>query len=177
MVLKEKRVAILVEKMYEDLELWYPKIRLEEAGAHVTLVGMEKTTYPSKHGYPATVEMTVNEAELQDWEALIIPGGYAPDRLRRYPDIIRFVREQYHQGTLVATICHGPWVLISAQIVAGKKMTCFFAIKDDVINAGAHYVDAPVVVDDNLITSRHPFDLPHFCRAIIQYLSQPSGAR
>ncbi|NOX36734.1 MAG: type 1 glutamine amidotransferase [Calditrichaeota bacterium] len=172
MKLNGKRVGILVEKLYEDLELWYPKIRLEEEGAEVKLIGMETTTYPSKHGYPAKADLTVYDAELQEWDGLIIPGGYAPDHLRRYTEMIRFVRDQHQKGALIATICHGPWVLISAEIVAGKKMTCFFAIKDDLINAGAQYVDEPVVVDGNLISSRHPHDLPYFGRAIIDYLAR-----
>lgn len=172
MELKNCRVAILVDMLYEDLELWYPKIRLEEEGATVHLVGMQRKTYQSKHGYPATAEMTVEEALPGTWDGIIIPGGYAPDHLRRHPEMVAFVRSHFQRGVLVATICHAPWLAISAGIVRGKRMTGFFAIKDDMVNAGAHYVDEPVVRDGNLISSRHPGDLGAFCRAIIGYLRE-----
>ncbi len=172
MLLKGKKVAILVEKLYEDLELWYPYYRLKEESATVELVGPEKEVYLSKHNYPAKASLSVHEAESQQWDAIVIPGGYAPDHLRRHPEILRFVKQQFQNGTLVATICHAPWVAISAEIVSGKTMTGFFAIRDDIINAGAKYVDQPVVVDGQLISSRHPNDLPEFCRAIINRLSE-----
>ncbi len=169
-VLSGKRIAILLEILYEDLELWYPKIRLEEEGAEVSLVAMERRTYQGKHGYPASPDLLIHQARDIQWDAVLIPGGYAPDHIRRHPEMIEFVREQYQKGALVATICHAPWVAISAGIVRGKRMTGFFAVKDDIINAGAEYVDEPVVVDGQLISSRHPKDLPYFCRAIIEHL-------
>ena len=172
MLLKGKKIAILVEKLYEDLELWYPYYRFKEEGATVNLVGPEKEVYLSKHNYPAKATLSVHDAESQTWDAIIIPGGYAPDHLRRHPEILRFVKHQFEQGIPVATICHAPWVAISAEIVMGKEMTGYFSIKDDIINAGAKYVDKPVVVDGNLISSRHPNDLPDFCRAIIRRLSE-----
>ncbi len=170
--LSGKRIAILVETLYEDLELWYPKIRLEEEGAEVHLIGMEKKVYTGKRGYPVTPDMMVSRAAGEKWDGIIIPGGYAPDHIRRHPEMIRFVKEQFEQGAMVATICHAPWVAISAGIVKGKRMTGFFAVKDDIVNAGAEYLDEPVVVDGQLISSRHPNDLGYFCRAIIEYLSQ-----
>ncbi len=172
MLLKGKKIAILVEKLYEDLELWYPRYRFLEEGADVFLVGPEREVYLSKHNYPAKADLSVHEAESRQWDAIIVPGGYAPDHLRRHPEILRFVKQQFENGTLVATICHGPWVAISAEIVLGKEMTGFFSIKDDIINAGAKFVDKPVVVDGNLVSSRHPNDLPDFCRAIISRLQE-----
>lgn len=171
MDLKGKRVAVLAEDDYEDLELWYPVLRLREAGAKVTVVGTgSKQTYESKHGYPVTVDTQADRAFHSDFDAVIIPGGYAPDRLRRHPSVLTLVREVFAQGKIVAAICHAGWVPISAGIVRGKRLTSFSAIKDDLVNAGAEWVDEEVVVDGNLITSRTPDDLPAFPRAIIEAL-------
>jgi protease I len=160
MDLQGKRVAILAENNYQDLELWYPLLRMREAGAEVKVVGTgSATTYTSKHGY-----------EVADFDAVIIPGGYAPDLMRRYPAMVSLVREAFEQGKVVAAICHAGWMLASAGIVKGKKATCFYAIKDDLVNAGATYLDQEVVQDGNLITSRVPSDLPAFCRTIIAAL-------
>lgn len=166
--LKGKRVAMLAEENYEDLELWYPVLRMREAGAVVQIVGTgSASTYASKHGYPATVNTAANEVSAADFDAVIVPGGFAPDRLRRYPAVLKLVREAHAQGKVVAAICHAGWVLISAGILRGKRATCVPAIKDDVVNAGAIYLDEEVVVDGNLVTSRTPADLPAFCRALI----------
>jgi protease I len=168
--MKNKRVAIFAEELYEDLELWYPLIRLKEAGCAVDVIGTGKKKYAGKHGLPVKPDKDIEKARMEDYAAVIVPGGYAPDRLRRYPEVLNFVKRAYNEGKVVASICHGPWVLVSAGILNGKRLTCFFAIKDDVKNAGGNYVDREVVVDGNLITSRDPDDLPAFCREIIKAL-------
>jgi len=172
MSLEGKRVAILAEDNYQELELWYPLLRLREAGAEVKVIGTGSAeVYHSKHGYPVRVNAAADQVSPADFDAVIVPGGYAPDRLRRYPAVLDLVRGVYERGGVVAAICHAAWVLVSAGILKGKKATCVPAIKDDVINAGATYVDAEVVQDGNLITSRVPDDLPAFCRTIIAALS------
>lgn len=166
-----KRIAMLVEDHYEDLELWYPLIRMKEAGAEVDIVGMPSAdVYHSKHDYPARVDVTADEASADDFDAVIIPGGYAPDRMRRHEPLLGLVRGIFENGDVVAFICHAGWVPISAGIVEGKKVTSVSAIKDDLINAGAEWVDQEVVQDGNLISSRTPTDLPAFCRTIIAAL-------
>lgn len=176
MALKDKRVAVLAEDLFEDLELWYPAIRMREAGASVTLVGTRAgATYHGKYGLPAKADISADQAKASDFDAVIIPGGYAPDRLRRYPAVLKLVQEAFDQGKVVAAICHAGWVPISARIVKGKHLTSFSAIRDDLVNAGARWEDREVVVDGNLITSRTPDDLPAFCQAIIRALSPESG--
>ena len=166
-----KRVAIFAEDIYEDLELWYPLLRLKEEGAEVVVVGSgEARVHHGKYGYPVTVDKAIREVDVEQFQAVVVPGGYAPDRMRRHPAMVAFVREMAHHGKIVAAICHGPWMLASAEVVAGKTVTCFFAIKDDLVHAGATYQDAEVVVDGNLITSRRPADLPAFLDAIITAL-------
>ena len=165
-----KRVAILVEDLYQDQEVWYPFFRLKEEGAEVLVVGTNKKEFKSKHGYTILADVTVDRVSAKQFDALIIPGGYAPDILRRYPAVIQLVREMHQQGKLIAAICHAGWVLCSAGVLRGKTATCFFAIKDDLVNAGAKYVDREVVRDGNLITARKPEDLPAFLRAIIEAL-------
>jgi protease I len=169
--LKGKRVAIFAEDLYEDLELWYPLLRLREEAAEVVVVGPGGATeHHGKYGYPVTVDQAIRDVSAKNFDAVVIPGGYAPDRMRRHPAMVAFVREMALQGKIVAAICHGAWMLASAEVVAGKTLTCFFAIKDDLVHAGATYQDAEVVVDGNLITSRRPADLPAFLRAIIAAL-------
>ncbi len=171
MSLTGKHVAILAENNYQELELWYPLLRLREAGAEVAVIGTGSAeTYTSKLGYPVTVDAAADEIEAADFDAVIVPGGYAPDLLRRYDAILKLVREANEQGKVVAAICHAGWVLVSAGILKGRCVTCVSAIKDDVINAGATYLDQEVVQDGNLITSRTPSDLPAFCRTIIAAL-------
>ncbi len=165
-----KKAAVLVEDLYQVLEVWYPYLRLREAGITTVLVGTGKKDYKSKEGYPAQEEQTIEGIRPQDFDAVIIPGGYAPDILRRYPKVNAFVRRMFEDGKLVAAICHGGWVLASAGVLKGKKATGFSAIKDDMVNAGAEFLDQEVVVDKNLVTSRNPYDLPAFCSAVIKSL-------
>ena len=165
------KVAILIEDHYQVLEVWYPYLRLKEEGIQAVLVGPErKKEYLSKEGYLAPRELSIKQAKASQFAGVIIPGGYAPDILRRYKEINRFVKEMDKQAKLVAAICHGGWVLVSAGILQKRQATAFFAIKDDMVNAGAAFVDKEVVVDRNLITSRNPYDLPAFCREIIRFL-------
>jgi len=171
MELEGKRIAILAEDQFEDLELWYPLLRMREAGADVDVVGMPGVeVYHGKHDYPARVDVAVDEVSADAFDAVIIPGGYAPDRMRRHQPLLDFVRGVFENGGLVAFICHAGWVPISAGIVDGKRVTSFFAIKDDLVNAGAEWTDEEVVRDGNLISSRTPHDLPAFCRTIIASL-------
>jgi protease I len=173
MLLAGQKVVVLAEDMYEDLELWYPVLRLREEGAEVVIAGTgSSTSYTGLRGYPLTVDAAVDQVSAQEVDAVIVPGGYAPDKLRRYPTVLRLVREAYEQGKVVAAICHAPWVLVSAGILKGKQVTCFYAIADDVRNAGADRVDAEVVRDGNIITSRQPSDLGAFCREIIGALAE-----
>ncbi|QLH74628.1 MAG: type 1 glutamine amidotransferase [Methanomassiliicoccales archaeon] len=165
------KIAILVEDDYEDLELWYPYYRLKEACYVPIIVGPgTKKVYKSKHGYEAVVDLDVDKAKFNDFVAVVIPGGFAPDRIRRHPHMNEFVRRMFDSGKLVAAICHGPSVLVSANILKGRKATCFHSIKDDIINAGARFIDDEVVVDRNLVTSRRPEDLPSFMKAILSLL-------
>jgi protease I len=171
--LQGRRAAVLVEQMYQEMEVWYPVYRLREAGCQVTLVGPEAgQTYPSKLGYPATSDRAARDVTAADFDLLIIPGGYAPDHLRRDEAMIRLTRTMAEQGKVIAAICHGPWLLCSTPALKGRRATCFMAIKDDVINAGALYTDAEVVRDGNLITSRKPDDLPAFLQTIIQAVAE-----
>ncbi len=171
MELHGKTVGVLVEDLYQELEVWYPIYRLREAGAKVITIGTgSKMTYKSKMGYEVKADTAAAEVLSDELDALVIPGGYAPDILRRNDGVLRLVRECFERGKIVAAICHAAWVPISAGIVKGRTMTCYFAIKDDVINAGGKYVDQEVVVDKNLISARTPDDLPAFLREIIKGL-------
>lgn len=170
MSLAGKKVAILVADMYQELEFWYPYLRLKEEGAEVLAVGPEAKEYKSKLGYPAKADLGAKDVRVPDFQGVVIPGGYAPDYLRRSPELVRFVKDMAEAGKPVAAICHGPWMLCSARVVKGKRVTSFFAIRDDLENAGAIWVDEPVVVDGNIITSRMPQDLPLFLKAVIEAL-------
>jgi len=189
--LKGKRVAIIAANEFEDIELLYPLIRLSEEGAEVAVVPIMRGSHPrpvaqkpvsGRYGTPIPfgflregerhVIMKLDEIDPKEFDALIIPGGFSPDRLRVIPEVLKLVREFHEEGKLIAAICHGPQVLISAGIVKDRRMTCYEAVKDDLVNAGAIYVDEPAVKDGNIITARVPDDLPEFCRLIIDSLSR-----
>ena len=177
MELQDTRAAVLVEQMYQEMEVWYPVYRLREAGCKVTVVGPEAgRDYPSKTGYPAKSDKAARDVSADDFDILVIPGGFAPDYLRRHEAVLRLVGDMAERGKVVAAVCHGPAVLCSTQALKGKRATCFFAIKDDVSNAGANYVDAEVVRDGNLITSRKPDDLPAFMQALFQAVRESKPA-
>jgi protease I len=164
-------VAVLLEEQYQTLEVWVPYYRLKEAGVGAVLVGREKgREVPCKFGYPARAEEDFAGLDPARVSGVVVPGGFAPDFLRRYPEPAAFVRGVFEAGRLTAAICHGPWLLASAGVLTGRTATCFYAIKDDVVNAGARYVDQEVAVDGNLITARKPDDLPAFCREILRFL-------
>lgn len=165
------QVAILVGPDYEDLEVWYPKLRLEEAGYEAPLVGMGDASYKGKHGYPAKVDAHISEIHASSLAGLLAPGGWAPDKLRRDKAVLDLVRAVDAAGGMIATICHGPWILISAGIVKGRRLTSTIGIRDDVVNAGAIWVDEQVVIDGNVISSRVPKDLPAFGAAMVHWLA------
>ncbi len=168
-----KHLAVLAEDLYEDLELWYPLLRLREAGAETIVVGPGPArAHASKHGYEVQVDKFVTDVQAAHLDAVIIPGGYAPDRMRRHPAMVALVRQAVQGNKVVAAICHAGWMLASAEVLQGRTVTGFYAIKDDLVHAGAQYRDAEVVVDGNLITSRQPGDLPAFCQAIIAALAR-----
>lgn len=173
MKLSEKRIVLFAEQQYQDIEVWYPFFRLREEGAEITIVGSGTAVeYYGKYGYPVRVDKNIDEVRAEDFDGLVIPGGFAPDYMRRSEKMIQFVRTMHAQGKIIASICHGAWMLASAEILSGKKATSFFAIKSDIIHAGALWHDAEVVRDGNLITARKPEDLPAFCRTIIDALSE-----
>ncbi len=167
-----KKILILCGPEYEDMELHYPRYRLMEEGAEVIVAGIGPSEYKGKKGYPVTVDAQVTDLNARDVDAVVIPGGYAPDHMRRSEELLALVREIHDEGKTVAAICHAAWVPISAGILKGRRVTCVPAIKHDVMNAGAEYVDEPVVVDDNLVTSRRPDDLPVFLRALIEAIAK-----
>lgn len=172
MSLNGKRVLFFAGPLYEDLELWYPKIRLEEEGAITIVAGLGDKTYAGKRGYPVTVDAHVDQIAAADFDGLVIPGGFAPDQLRRFDTVLEITRQIHQAGKPLAFICHAGWVPISAKILRGKRATSVRAIKDDMENAGVIWEDSAVVVDGNLISSRTPADLPQFSRALIQALQR-----
>jgi protease I len=166
-----KRIAIFVEDHYQVLEAWYPYLYLRGEFLETVFVGPGRAeTYASKEGYSVREELRIDQARPGDFDAVVIPGGYAPDMMRRHSAMIDFVKAMDAENKVVAAICHGLWIPASAGILKGKKATSYFAIKDDVINAGATWVDQEVVVDGNLISSRKPDDLPAFCKQIVKAL-------
>lgn len=166
------KVALLIEDLYEDTEALVPYYRLQEAGFEVDVIGPEAKLYTSKHGYPLKANVAAKDARPDDYVAVIIPGGYAPDRMRRHKAMVEFVRQMDAQGKVVAAICHAGWVLAEADILRGRRCTSFFSIRKDVENAGAIWEDSPTVVDNNLITARFPADLPVFLKTIVEKLHE-----
>jgi protease I len=165
-------IAILVGPDYEDLEVWYPRLRLEEAGYRVLLAGIGEASYHGKHGYPCSVDVQVEEIAASDLAGLVSPGGWAPDKVRRSAHALELVRKVDEAGKLLATICHGGWVFASAGVLRGRTMTSVSAIRDDLVNAGATWEDADVVVDRNLVSSRRPPDLPAFAKGMLGVLAE-----
>lgn len=167
-----RKVLILAGEGYEDLELWYPKLRFLEEGFEVKLASSDGKSRLSKHGYSVECDLKTAGLNAGNFDAVIIPGGTSgAEKIRMDSDAVNFVKEMHKQNKVVAAICHGPWVLISAFIVKGKKVTCYKGMKDDLIAAGANYEDKAVVVDGNLITSRTPADLPAFVKEILKHLA------
>lgn len=171
-----KRVLILVGDIYEDLELWYPKLRLAEAGAEVVVVGPRAgVKYAGKHGYPCVSDAAITEVAADQFDGLVVPGGFMPDQLRRDTKVLQLVRDFDAAGKLVAAICHGGWIPISAGVYRGVRVTGSPGIKDDLVNAGAVWEDAPVVIDRYFVSSRKPDDLPDFCRGILSVMTASSN--
>jgi protease I len=171
MELNGTRVALLIEDDYQELEAWYPYLRLREAGADVTVVGSgTKAEYMSKLGYPMAADCAAGERSADEFDAVVVPGGFAPDNMRLHPEMIALVRDAHAAGKLVATICHGGWLLASAGIARDRQVTGYRPIKDDLVNAGGHWVDTDVVRDGTIITARGPDDLPAFMREIVGFL-------
>jgi protease I len=169
--LADLRFLMFVDHDYEDLELWCPKLRLIEAGGHVTVAGPKgETAYRGKHGYPCRSDTAIELMEAADFQGLVIPGGFMPDKLRRDAKVKELVRSFAKDGKLVAAICHGGWIPISAGVYTGVRVTGSLGIKDDLVNAGAIWEDAPVVIDRHFVSSRKPDDLPDFCRGIIEVM-------
>lgn len=167
-----KKIALFVADYFEDLEFWYPYYRMKEAGAEVTVIGPKAESYKGKNGLTARAEKSIDEVNISAFDALIIPGGYSPDHMRRSEKMVKFVKDMNEEGKIIASVCHGPWMLASAGILKGKRITSFFSIKDDMVNAGAKWEDGEAVCDGNIITSRNPNDLPAFCREIIAALTR-----
>jgi protease I len=170
--LSGKRILVFTGDIYEDLELWYPKLRLIEAGAVVVVAGPEASqAYAGKNGYPCVSDAAISEMNSADFDGVVCPGGFMPDKLRRDPKVLELIREFSESGKLVAAICHGGWMPISAKVYRDVRVTGSPGIKDDLTNAGAIWEDAPVVVDRHFVSSRKPDDLPDFCRGMIEVLS------
>jgi protease I len=170
-------VLVLVGPEYDDLEVWYPKLRLEEAGYTVRIAGLGDEEYRGRAGLLCPTDGTVADFPAHALSGVVVPGGWAPDRLRRDPEVLALIRELDGMGRMVAAICHGPWVLISAGIVRGRRMTSTLGIRDDLVNAGADWSQAPVVIDGNLVSSRLARDLPAFGLAMVDVLAAQQTPR
>lgn len=177
MELQGKRVAVLVGRDFEESEAIYPIYRLKEAGAEVLVAGPDAEPLEGKHGYPLQVDHAFEDLDAGDLDGVVLPGGYGPDHVRRSKAALKLVKALFDEGKLVAAICHAGWVLASAGVLRGREATSFSSIKDDVEAAGARWRDAEVVVDGNLVTSRHPGDLPAFMRAVLAGLGEASARK
>ena len=167
------KVLILTDEGVEDREMAYPYYRMQEAGYTVEVVGPQAgKTYTGGRGLPFTADLGPDDVRVDDYAAVIIPGGKAPDHMRAVPGLVRIVQDAVARDKVVAAICHGPQMLIEADVLRGRRATCAPQIKTDVKNAGANYVDEDAVVDGNLITSRFPPDLPAFCKATLEVLDR-----
>src|SRR3954466_7364059 len=166
------RIGILIEKMYEDAELQYPRLRLKEAGHDVDVVGPKANeTYVGKYGYPQRSEKAATSVRAEDYALIVIPGGSSPDHMRRDGGMVKLVRDAAAKKIPMAAICHGPWMLCSTDVLKGRRATSYMSIAHDVVNAGAKWVDEECVVDGPIITARCPDDLPAFMEAILQLVS------
>ncbi|MFH0773691.1 MAG: type 1 glutamine amidotransferase domain-containing protein [bacterium] len=169
---KKIKLLLLVEELFEDLEVWYPKIRLEgEGNIEVVTAAPEKRIYHGKKGLPMEPDLTIDQVIIDEYDGVVIPGGFAPDWLRRIPKVLQMLRKFNMEGKLIAFICHAGWVPVSAKILKGRKGTSFFAIRDDMENAGMTWIDSSVVIDKNLVSSRKPTDLEDYCRGILKVLN------
>jgi len=164
------KVLFLTADTFEDLELLYPVHRIKEEGHEVYIASNKEGTISGKHGYSVKVDMVFDEVDPDEFDALVLPGGRAPEIVRIYPKAVKIAKKMFETGKPVASICHGPQVLISAGVLKGRKGTCVVTIKDDLINAGAEYIDKEVVVDGNWVSSRHPGDLYAWMREFVKLL-------
>jgi len=163
----------MVDEGVEDVEFLYPYYRFQEEGYEVDVVGSKaKETYLGKHGVPIKTDLSPEEANVDEYDAVVIPGGRAPDRMHINKGLVKIVKEAYEKGKVIAAVCHGPQMLIEADILRGKKATCWKSVVTDLKNAGATFIDAPAVVDGKLVTSRSPADLPKFCQETIKLLKK-----
>jgi protease I len=171
-----KTIAAVVDDIYEDLELWYPRLRLEEQGWKVLVAGPKAgAVYSGKHGYPCTSQVSFSDLRADSLDGLLVPGGFAPDKIRRDARVLNLVRELDAQGKLIGFICHAGWVLISAGILRGRRATSTVGIRDDMVNAGSTWLDQPLVVDGNLVSSRTPADLSVFAKGMVDWLLARGG--
>lgn len=167
-----KKVLQLVSNDFEDLELWCPVMRLREEGVQVDLVAEKPGLYHGKYGVPCEVEMSFNDVEAKDYDGILVPGGWAPDKLRRFPKVLELVAEMDKSGKLIGQICHAGWVLASAKVLQGRRVTSTPGIKDDMTNAGATWLDQPCVVDKNIVSARRPPDIPEYMKSLVEVLNK-----
>ena len=171
MKVSDARVVVLTANLYQEIEFWYPVMRFRELGARVTIASLATgETYGSKLGYPVQADVKVDDIDPAQFDVLIIPGGLAPEALRTSAGTLDLVRKSFEQDKVVAAICHAPWVLVSAGVIQGRRVTCVGPVRDDVINGGGDYVDQSIVVDGHLVTGQLPNDVPAFCQEIIKQI-------